>query len=45
MIKKVKTLCCRHMLLAILTDNKFLKRFAKKNCRKQMKRSLELKKY
>ena len=49
-IKNVKntvlwtTLCCGHMLLMILKANKLLERFTKKNCEKQIKKSLELKK-
>ena len=42
--KKLKALCCGHMLLVILTENIFLERFTKKNCKKQIKKSLELKK-
>ena len=29
-IKEIKSLCCRHMLLLILMENKFLKLFIKK---------------
>ena len=43
-IKKLKTLCRGHMLLVILTEKKLLKRFKKKSCKKQIKKSLELKK-
>ena len=43
-IKKVKTLCSGHMLLVILKAKKLLERFTKKNCKKQVKKSLELKK-
>ena len=44
-IKKVKkSLFCRHMLLVILTMNKFLEHFMKNNCMRQIKESLELKK-
>ena len=43
-IKKLKTLCHGHMLFAILTKKKLLERFAKKNCKKQTKNSLELEK-
>ena len=32
------------MLLVILMEKKLLKRFKKKNCKKQIKKSLELKK-
>ena len=32
------------MLLVILMEKKLLKRFRKKNCKKQIKKSLELKK-
>ena len=38
-------LCRGHMLLVILTMKKLLKRFTKYNCKKQIKKSLELKKY
>ena len=45
MIKKIiKTLCYGHMLLVILTEEKLVESFRKKNCRKQIKKSLELKK-
>ena len=43
MIKKVKILCCGHILLMILTEKKLLELFTKKNCKKQIKKSLELK--
>ena len=43
-LKKLKTLCCGHMLLVILTEKKLLECFTKKNCKKQIKKSLELKK-
>ena len=43
-LKKLKTLCRGHVLLVILMENKFLKLFTKKNCKKQIKKSLELKK-
>ena len=43
-LKKLNTLCLRHMLLGILKAKKLLERFAKKNCQKQIKKSLELKK-
>ena len=43
-LKKLKALCRGHMLLVILKVNKLLKRFTKKNCKKQIKKSLELKK-
>ena len=43
-IKKVKILCNGHMLLVILTERKFLEHSTKKNCKKQIKKSLELKK-
>ena len=42
--KKSKTLFCGHMLIVILKVKKLLKRFAKKNCKKQIKKNLELKK-
>ena len=43
-IRKVKKILCRgHVLLVILTVKKFLERFKKNNCKKQIKKSLELK--
>ena len=42
-IKKFKTLCCGHMLLVILTEKKLLEDFMKKNCKKQIRKTLELK--
>ena len=42
LIKKVKNTVPGHMLLVILTEKKLV--FTKKNCKKQIKRSLELKK-
>ena len=42
-LKKLKILCRGHMLLVILTEKKFLERFTKKDCTKQIKKSLELK--
>ena len=42
--KKSKILFCGHMLIVILKVKKLLKRFAKKNCKKQIKKNLELKK-
>ena len=45
MIKKLKMQCHGQMLVMILTEKKLLKRFTKKNCRKQIKKSLELKSY
>ena len=43
-IKKVKTLCQGHMLSVILKANKLLERFMKKNCKKQIKKNLKMKK-
>ena len=43
-LKKLRTLFRVHMLLVILKEKKLLKRFTKKNCQKQIKKSLELKK-
>ena len=43
-LKKLRTLFGVHMLLVILKEKKLLKRFTKKNCQKQIKKSLELKK-
>ena len=42
--KKLKILYHGHMLLVILTVKKLLERFMKKNCKKQIKKSLKLKK-
>ena len=42
--KKLKTLCRGHMLSVILMAKKKLKRSTKKNCKRQIKKSLELKK-
>ena len=42
--QKLKVLLRGHMLLAILTENKLLERFTKRYCKKQIKKSLELKK-
>ena len=43
LLKKLKILCHGHMLLVILTEKKLLERFTKKNCEKQIKKSLGLK--
>ena len=42
--KKLKTLFRGHMSLAILKEKKLLEHFTKKNCKKHIKKSLELKK-
>ena len=42
-IKKIKS-SSRHMSLVILKAKKSLERFTKKNCERQIKKSLELKK-
>ena len=44
LLKKLKIPCRWHMLSVILTEKKSLERFTKKNYKKQMERSLELKK-
>ena len=44
LLKKLKILYRGHMLLMILTRKKFLELFTRKNCKKQIKKSLELKK-
>ena len=44
LLQKLKTLFRGHMLLVILKVKKFLGHFTKKNCKKQIKASLELKK-
>ena len=43
-LKKLKILFCGYMFLMILTEKKLLELFTKKNCKKQIKKSLELKK-
>ena len=44
-IKKVKdTVLCSVLLIVILMQKKLLERFTKKNCKSQIKQSLELKK-
>ena len=43
-LKKLKALCRGHMLLVILMEKKLLERFMQKNFKKQIKKSLELKK-
>ena len=44
MIKKLKILCCGHMFLMILMEKKLLDHSTKKNCKRQVNKSLELKK-
>ena len=44
LLKKLKTLFCGHMFLVILKVKKLLECFMKKNCKKQIKKNLELKK-
>ena len=43
-LKKLKILCRGHVLLVILTSKKLLELFFKKSCKRQIKKSLELKK-
>ena len=43
-LKELKTLCRGHILSVILKANKFLEHFKKNDCKKQIKKSLELKK-
>ena len=43
-LKKLKTLCLGHMLLVIFKVKKLLEHFTKKNRKKKIKKSLELKK-
>ena len=43
-LKRLKTLCDGHILLTIFMVRKFLECFTKKDCKKQIKRSLKLKK-
>ena len=42
-LKNLKILCRGHILLMILTEKKLLERFTKMNCKKQIKKNLELK--
>ena len=42
--KKFKIECREHMLLMFLMEKKLLKLFLEKNCKKQIKKNLELKK-
>ena len=44
LLQKLKILFRGHMLLVILKTKKLLERFMKKNCKKQIKKCLELKK-
>ena len=44
-LKKLKTLCCGHVLLVILTEKKLPEHSMKKSCKKQIKKSLDLNKY
>ena len=43
LLQMLNPLCRGHMLLVILKANKFMERFAKKNRKKQIKKSLEFK--
>ena len=43
-LKKLKILSRGHILLVTLTEKKLLERFTKTNCKKQIKKNLELKK-
>ena len=43
-LRKLKILCCGHMLLTILMEKKLLEHFTKINCKNQIKKNLELKK-
>ena len=42
-LKKLKILFLGHMLLVMLMAKKLLRHFTKKNCKRQIKKSLELK--
>ena len=44
LLQNLKVLFRGHMLLLILMEKKLLECFTKKNCRKQIKKSLEFKK-
>ena len=43
-LKKIKTLCHGHMLLAMLTEKKLLERFTKKNCKKTNQKEFRVEK-
>ena len=43
-IKKLKTLCCGHMLLVTLKAEKLLERFTKKNCKKTNQKEFRVEK-
>ena len=43
-LKKLKILCCGHMVLVISTEKKLFELFTKKYYKKQIKNNLELKK-
>ena len=43
-LKKLKVLCRGHMLLMIFMEKKLLEGFTKTNCKKQIKKNLEMKK-
>ena len=42
-LKKLETLCLGHLLLVILKTKNLLEHFTKSNCKKRIKKSLELK--
>ena len=44
LLQKLKMLFCGHMLLVILMVKNLLKRFTKKNCKKEIEKCLQLKK-
>ena len=44
LLQKLKIMFCGYILLVILKMKKLLERFTKSNCKKQIKKSLELKK-
>ena len=43
-LQNLKTLCRPHILLVILTKNKFLERFTKKNCKKTKQKEFRVEK-
>ena len=43
-LKKLKSLFLGHMLIIILMEKKNFERFMKNNCKRQIKKNLELKK-
>ena len=44
-VKKLQILCCGHLLSLILMEKRLLEHFREKNCKKQIKQNLEMKKW